>query len=659
MLITYRTPATATWKYVPKASPVFVALSSIGEKDAVKSAGFRWDKEMRLEHGERPGYWWTADAAIAARLGAYCDELAGPFVRKLVASRKASRQATVDADFPSPPGRNYLPFQRVGILYARSRPATLIADEMGLGKTIQAIGVINTMDPPPSRVLVVCPASLKTNWRRELDRWLVPPLAVGIASSHSIPPANIVIINYDILAKHSAYLQSIEWDVLIVDECHYLKNPKAQRSAAAYGIRAQRTLFLTGTPIVNRPLELFPILHRLDPDRWKNEGHFKFRYTVWGERNKGKNLEELQDILRSTVMIRRMKVDVLTELPPKRRQIIELPCSSEQRRALDDEIRAFAEARGYAAGTTDGEWMGVVEKLEAGEWGNFEELSALRHMTALSKVPNVISHVKEVLEERPKVVVFAHHRDVLEQIRDGLAEYNPVIFTGDTPMDARQQAVDRFQNIDSCRVFVASITAAGVGITLTASDTVVFAELDWVPGNMKQAEDRCHRIGSEGHESILIQHVVLEGSMDVGMAQLLCEKLETIERAMDKVVAPIQAVRTEPEVGQLATNTRGSIRVRTEADYPEIPGGFAQLNSLKHCFQILAGNDPDRAGLRNDIGFNGADSDFGHSLANWDGYYTPRQASMAIKVVRKYVRQLPPELYQLAVFGREGVLVNG
>jgi SWI/SNF-related matrix-associated actin-dependent regulator 1 of chromatin subfamily A len=654
MLITYRVPFAHGF-YVPNNEPVFVALASYEEKDLIKSFGFRWDKQLQLDKGDRPGYWWTGDAAIAARAAAYCDELAAPHVRKLAASRKASRQASIDVDFPAPAGREYLPFQKVGIVYARSRPSTLIGDEMGLGKTIQAIGVINTMEKAPERVLIIAPASLKLNWRRELDRWLVHPLSVGIATSQSIPPANVVIINYDILRKHADYLKSIVWDVLIVDEAHYLKNPDAQRSQAAYSIRALRTLFLTGTPIVNRPMELYPLIHHLDPERWKNSSQFRFRYTVWGDKNGGKNLEELQDILRSTIMIRRLKSDVLTELPPKRRQIIELPASAEQKRALNDEMRAFAEARGYiAAGTTDDEWMTAVDKLKEGEWGDFTELSALRHMTALSKVPNVIEHVKEVLEEKPKVVVFGHHRDVLEQIFDGLAEYHPVMLHGDTPMDLRQRNVDRFQHVDSCRVFVASITAAGVGITLTAADTVVFAELDWTPGNMKQAEDRCHRIGAEVHESILIQHITLEGSMDVGMAQLLCEKLETIERAMDR--KPVVA-SAEPEVGSAAANTRPAAtqgpRQRSESEYPDIPGGFLQLEALKKCFQILASLDPDRAGILNDVGFNGTDTTFGHSLAEWEGYYTPRQATMAVKVLRKYHRQLPPALYALAIHGQK------
>jgi hypothetical protein len=253
-----------------------------------------------------------------------------------------------------------------------------------------------------------------------------------------------------------------------------------------------------------------------------------------------------------------------------------------------------------------------------------------------------------MLEEVPKIVVFAHHLDVLAQIHDALADdYGAVKLTGETPMADRQGLVDRFQNMPECRVFVASITAAGIGITLTAADTVVFAELDWVPGNMKQAEDRCHRIGSEIHESILVQHIVLEESLDVYIAQTISEKLFTIEQALDRVTVPIEATKTEPPVGSLA-KAPPPPRDRTDADYPDLPGGLAHVRALKHVVQILAGLDPDRAGERNDVGFNKMDGVIGHSLAEWAGDFTPRQATTALRIFRKYHRQLPPELAEEA-----------
>lgn len=658
MLITQATPKLRG-QWTPPG-PLFVAYSTMREKDILKDAGFRWDRELQVPGDFKRGYWYTHDPAIAARLAPYADEATVPLVREYAEARKESRLTDADIELPVPPGLAYLPFQRAGIAYALDRSSVLFADEMGLGKTIQAIGVMNA--DPPKRTLVVCPASLKANWRRELTRWLVDPLlTVGIARSDFFPPAAVVIINYDILDKHAELIQSMPWDLLIVDECHFIKNPKARRSKCilggdptvrgdrdAYpGIRAARRLFLTGTPIVNRPAELYPLLHNLDPDRWKKKADFAWRYCKAGDKNAGRNLPELQDILRSTVMVRRLKADVMTELPPKRRQILELPATTEQRRRIAEEFSAIRDA-----GVTDGDWSAVVAQLmDGGGAAGFEELSRIRHETALIKAPSVASHVRDLLEEVPKVVLFAHHLDVLTLLHSALADdFGAVLFTGETPMDERQRLVDRFQNSDSCRVFVASITAAGVGITLTASNTVVFAELDWVPGNMKQAEDRCHRIGSEVHESILIQHVVLEESLDVYMAQVMSEKLATIERALDRETKPIEAtktVRAEAPAGSLAGG-KPAVRERTDADYPELPGGIAQCRALKRVAQILAGNDPDYAGEENGIGFNRMDTTIGHSLADWPGDFTPKQAMAALKIFFKYHRQIPADLAELA-----------
>lgn len=682
MLITYARPSFVG-RYTPKdGRHFFIAFSRIDEREQLKAAGFRWDRDMHLPDSPQRGYWYTAEAAIAARLGPYCDEAAAPLVKDLIASRKESRAIGSDVDIPRPDGLDYMPFQKAGIKYAMARTNTLFGDEMGLGKTIQAIGVINATQPPPMRVLVICPASLKTNWRRELARWLVDPLwSVGIVKPGDkfLPPARIVIINYDLMTKHTAALARTEWDVLIVDECHYVKNPEAQRSKAIFGgkneeerktypgITAKQKLFLTGTPIVNRPMELFPLLHHLDPTRWKHKGDFAWRYTVKGEKNKGRNLEELQDILRSTVMVRRLKKDVMTELPPKRRQILELPASAEQRRALDAEMRAVRDHMTAAepealkmsdAGGTDSSWAAVVNQLMDGTFGSFEELSRLRRQTAVIKAPSVVDHVAELLEEIPKVVVFAHHIEVLDILEAGLKRFGSVRIDGSTPLPARQQYVDRFQNTDECRVFIGGIIPAGVGLTLTASNTVVFAELDWTPGNMKQAEDRCHRIGSEGHESILIQQVVLEESIDVEIAKLLVEKLETIEKAMDRETPqPPADVKAEaPARQEKPVDTRPTRPERTDADYPFLPGGIAQARAIKEGLGILAGLDPDRAGEINGVGFNKMDGDIGHSLARWEGDFTPRQAEMGRKVLRKYRRQLPVELYELAcAFEESGV----
>jgi SWI/SNF-related matrix-associated actin-dependent regulator 1 of chromatin subfamily A len=185
------------------------------------------------------------------------------------AALNASRATDAAVELPVPDGLSYLPYQRAGIAYALGHPSVLFGDEMGLGKTIQAIGIINS-DPSIKRVLVICPASLKLNWRNELRKWLVREMSIGIAQGKEFPESDVVIINYDILTKHDPKIKAIEWDLVVCDEMHYLKSPDAQRTRAVIGFNSKgkgkdvapicgrRRIGLTGTPIPNRPIELFP-----------------------------------------------------------------------------------------------------------------------------------------------------------------------------------------------------------------------------------------------------------------------------------------------------------------------------------------------------------------------------------------------------------------
>jgi hypothetical protein len=191
-------------------------------KDIVKNAGFRFDPARKL--------WYTRDALVASKLD---PSLAVAAVAKANAALDASRAVDADLSIPAPQGLEYLGYQKAGIAYAMARANTLIGDEMGLGKTIQALGMINA-DPSIRSVLVICPASLKLNWQREAQKWLTRPASIGIANG-TFPDSDIVIINYDILAKHRDAIFARSWDLLVADECHYVKNPKAQRTKLLLG----------------------------------------------------------------------------------------------------------------------------------------------------------------------------------------------------------------------------------------------------------------------------------------------------------------------------------------------------------------------------------------------------------------------------------------
>jgi SWI/SNF-related matrix-associated actin-dependent regulator 1 of chromatin subfamily A len=430
---------------------------------------------------------------------------------------QASRATDAAIEIPSPDGLDYLPFQRAGIAYALGRDATLFGDEMGLGKTIQAIGVINATRP--ETVLVVCPASLKLNWRNELEKWLVNERRIDIVNGGGHPfPADpdVVIINYDVLTKHAAELHTRQWGIVIIDEAHYCKTPKAKRTQAALAIKAGRKLLLTGTPIPNRPIELQPLAGYLAPEKFGNFFGFAKKFcdahqNRWGWDFSGaSNLAELQEQLRSSILVRRLKADVLDELPAKQRQVIVL-----DRADYEEELRleALAEA---ALEVTSPEVR-------------FEELSRVRHLLAIAKVPAILDHVRDL--DHP-VVIFAHHKDVVAALA---SELDCVTLTGDHTTEERQEAVESFQRGDA-QYFIGTIGAAGVGITLTRASHVVFAELDWVPGNLSQAEDRCHRIGQ--HDSVLVQHLVVDDSIDARQVHLVVDKQRVLDASLDVVAAP-------------------------------------------------------------------------------------------------------------------------
>ena len=565
-----------------------------------------------------------------------------------------SRATDLDVDIPAPTGQEYLGFQKAGIYFAKDKD-TLIADAMGVGKTIQAIGVLN-MHPEYRNVLVICPASLRLNWQRELNKWMVKPRTVGYVDRADYPEdVDVLIINYDIVEKHIDKLHARKWDLLIIDEAHYLKNPKAKRTKYILGsskksddippIKARHKLFLTGTPILNRPIELFPLINALDPANWPSFWPYGLRYCNGHQNGYGwdfsgsSNLEELQERLRSTIMIRRLKEEVLTELPPKRRQVIELPATGQARKLVSKEKAAWQQHEevietlklavelAKVNGTED-EYREAVRALGEGIESSFTEMAALRQEIALEKVPYVVEHVKDIADSGEKVIIFAHHKSVVRALKAALGD-EAVVLVGDTKIEDRQAAVDAFQTDSRIRYFIGSIKAASVGITLTAASNVVFAELDWVPGNLSQAEDRAARIGQRF--SVLVQHLVLEDSLDVRMAQTLIDKQEIIDRALDV------EVEIEPVVDLGAIKLPDYKQVEKETTARKFSED--EKKELLRQVQLLASYDADRAQARNDVGFNRFDSKFGHELAKLDSL-SDKQAYFAEKLVHKYRRQL-------------------
>ena len=474
--------------------------------------------------------------------------------KKRVEQLEKSSAKTADVNLRCPANLSYLPYQRAGISYALDRDHCLIGDEMGLGKTIQAIGVINQLKI--KRVLIICPASLKLNWQKELKKWLVDKsLTIGVhESKNKFPQTNIVIINYDIVKKSRKDIDKIkQWDVLILDECQYLKNPQAQRTKAVYGnghkrkstqmlpIPATKILALSGTPIVNRPVELFPLLQRVDRNGLgRSFNKFAERYCApklihigqgrqaWDYKG-ASNLGDLQQRLRASIMVRRMKEDVLDELPPKIRQVIEIEPPKDFDYDIEG-IQTYMQELDVAVQDAEetADLKTFQERVTALEMSNpvpFDEMAEFRQILAETKVPYIISHLQNILEDGP-VLLFMHHHSAANKIMDEFKKC-AVQMNGETPIKTRQQIVEDFQD-GKYDLFISSIKE---GYTLTRSSHVVFGEGLWTPGEMMQFEDRTHRIGQKN--SVLVQQLVFAKTLDVTMAKTVNLKAQVIEQALN------------------------------------------------------------------------------------------------------------------------------
>jgi superfamily II DNA or RNA helicase len=433
--------------------------------------------------------------------------------------------------------------------------------------TVEALGFINYLKA--RHVLVVAPATLSFNWKLEAEKWLVEPYEIFIpeAGMDAIPEIGdrrlLVICNYEKLAtrardgteQETEFAKSLRrvWDVSVFDEAHALKNPGSKRSQAVLGEfglmrRSHRTLFLTGTPMENFPKEIWPIAASICPAKFGDWWDFARRYCGLHSEMHGthkawvstgsSHLSELQQRLRSTFMVRRLKQDVLKELPPKRRQLVVLGDSQidwsqhpEFRKWKEIYERRYEEALAkLEAAKTTAEYRAAMKALDAFIGIAFQEMSEFRHKTALAKLPMCVSYLDQMLAAtNDSIVIFAHHKDVLQKLAEHFASDCVVLF-GDTPMDERGKVVKDFQE-GRKRIFIGGLKAAGAGLTLTKASTVVFIEIDWNPATLSQAEDRLCRIGQK--KMVHVLHLVLNNTLDVNMGQRVIQKQGTIDRALD------------------------------------------------------------------------------------------------------------------------------
>ena len=438
---------------------------------------------------------------------------------------------------PTPEGLALRQYQQDGARHLMQNQWALLADEPGVGKTAQVIAAINCAYPGV-KVFIGCPETLMLNWLRELRNWLVTDRSIGLASSRKVPNTDIVIANYDIFTKIQPALSGRQWNIAVLDEAHKIKSAEAKCTQAAWTINAYHRWALTGTPILNKPVEAWAVLAWMMRDRvmpydqyttafcnahlreqWFKHKGKPVKKRVW-DVSGATNLDQLHTyLLDEGHMLRRRKADVLAELPDKIHQVIELS-SAKVHGLLAGEHAGVAALGGYEA---------AISKLREGEAVSLEEFTKVRHELALAKVKPAIEFIRNALEEEPKVFVVCHHRDVLMALAAGLP-FDSAIIMGGMSAGEKDTSVQRFQNDPSCRVFLGN-DAACEGITLTAASRCIFVELDPVPGRMTQFEDRLHRMGQKN--TVLVQALVFEGSLDVRLLRILWSKEKIINHAVD------------------------------------------------------------------------------------------------------------------------------
>lgn len=416
-------------------------------------------------------------------------------------------------------GEALFPYQQIGAAFLAARGRALLADEMGLGKSAQAIAATQSACGAPD-VAVVCPASVRQNWYREFERFWD-----GLVSY------DLTVESYDKVARGA--LADRRFDVLILDEAHYLKTRTAKRTKAILGEkcdgvgglveRAGHVFCLTGTPTPNNPSELWPLLRAVMPDAITDDkpmswSRFIHRYCRLRDNGfaleivGGRNLSELRERM-APFVLRRRKSEVLAELPPLRLEPLHLDADL----VLPPEVLTVVR---------DVDTELDVNGIE-GLASLIPHVATLRRLTGMAKAPKVAEWVCDWLDGCDgKIVVFVHHREVIDLLQ-GVFGANCVVVAGDTPVAKRQAAVDAFQ-CGSPRVFVGQLQAAGTGITLTAASDVVFAESSWVPAENEQAAMRVHRIGQRN--ACLVRFATLPGSIDERIQRAVMRKMADIKQ---------------------------------------------------------------------------------------------------------------------------------
>jgi SWI/SNF-related matrix-associated actin-dependent regulator 1 of chromatin subfamily A len=402
-----------------------------------------------------------------------------------------------DIELRVPDGMAYRPYQKAGIEYCLRTDNTLIADQQRLGKTIIALGLINNLKNV-NKVLVVCPKTAKPIWLEESKLWLIDKRKTQVLSAGDTidPDAELIITNYDNLHIQTK-LTRMEFDVVIGDEVHLASRERARRTKFFQAINGRKKLGLSGTPLLNNPIDLLTVLQWIDP-LWRDFYIFREKFAT--KSGITLTLDEAQELARSTCMLRRIQAQVFANEATERR-IVPLTPPEEVKDLIDKKL-------------------------------DFSEYATTSRKLGISKVPLALDYLDAYTSEGEKIVAFCWHREVIRRLQASLGNKAVAIF-GESNDEERTQAVERFRNDPTCSVMLGSISAAGMALNLSVSNHIVFVEQDWSNGMMEQAEERCS--DKEQKQQVTIEYLTYPNTLDFKKLQKICFKDDRADKAIDLI----------------------------------------------------------------------------------------------------------------------------
>ena len=458
------------------------------------------------------------------------DQLTDFWVPK-VSIIKDNKVEIKEIDYSKYEHRPPLEHQKIAIESLLKNKKYILADDMGLGKTTSTI--IAALETGSKKVLIICPATLKINWEREIQLYSKKTTYICEGKNFT-GDADFVIMNYDIIKNfhdskkpNESQILNSGFDLVIIDEAHYIQNVQAQRTKLINDLvkNIERLWLLTGTPMTSRPINYFNLLSLVDSPVAKNWMAYVIRYCsgyqfkvgqrkVWNVMG-ASNLEELRDRTSPTVL-RRLKEDVL-DLPEKIITPVYLRLRSKKYEEVMGDYYNW-----YERNPEESKNLSI----------QFTKLTEVRQVIAEEKTQHTIELAENFIEQDKKVIIFCNFTKSLETIVEHFGKV-AVRLDGQMSKIQRQDAVDRFQEDEKVKVFVGNIKAAGVGITLTAAEAVIMNDLSFLPSDHSQAEDRAYRYGQKNN--VLVYYPIFENTIEGIIYDILNMKKRIIGTVMGDI----------------------------------------------------------------------------------------------------------------------------